>query len=63
MSSKGLGSSTAKVRLLSVALIGLGVVALVQQQILLRRPPVCGPSQFNPFVQELQHWTCDSVGR
>ena len=39
MSSKGLGSSTAKVRLLSVALIGLGVVALVQQQILLRRPP------------------------
>ena len=39
MSSKGLGSSTAKGRLLSVALIGLGVVALVQQQILLRRPP------------------------
>ena len=39
MSSKGLGSSTAKVRLLSIALIGLGVVALVQQQILLRRPP------------------------
>ena len=39
MSSKGLGSSTAKVRLLSVALIGLSVVALVQQQILLRRPP------------------------
>ena len=39
MSSKGLGSSTAKLRLLSIALIGLGVVALVQQQILLRRPP------------------------
>ena len=39
MSSKGLSSSTAKVRLLSIALIGLGVVALVQQQILLRRPP------------------------
>ena len=39
MSSKGLGSSSAKIRLLSVALMGLGLVALVQQQILLRRPP------------------------
>ena len=39
MSSKGFGSSTGKVRLLSVALMGLGLVALVQQQILLRRPP------------------------
>ena len=39
MSSKGFGASTGKARLLSVALIGLGLVALVQQQILLRRPP------------------------
>ncbi len=39
MSSKGFGPSTGKVRLLSVALMGLGLVALVQQQILLRRPP------------------------
>ena len=39
MSSKGFGASTGKVRLLSVALIALGLVALVQQQILLRRPP------------------------
>jgi hypothetical protein len=39
MSSKGFGSSTGKVRLLGVALMALGLVALVQQQILLRRPP------------------------
>lgn len=39
MSSKGVGPSTGKVRLLSMALLGLGLVALVQQQILLRRPP------------------------
>ena len=39
MSPKGFGSSMGKLRLLSVALMGLGLVALVQQQILLRRPP------------------------
>ena len=39
MSSTGFGSSTGKVRLLSIALMGLGLVALIQQQILLRRPP------------------------
>ena len=39
MSSQGIGSSKGKVRLLRVALMGLGLLALVQQQILLRRPP------------------------
>ena len=39
MSPKGFGSSMGKLRLLSVALMGLGLLALVQQQILLRRPP------------------------
>ncbi len=39
MSSQDGGSSTGKFRLLSVVLIGMGVVALVQQQFLLLRGP------------------------